>query len=171
MVQQQNERHENAEPEVSIWTVIPIGFVIILMVAVLVGGILKSARFGPAIGDIVSFDAPAPALDQGPVIALRAGPTGSDHAGICTLRPEIMASGGGSLVIEQRENEGRGPFRVHWAGRRTAAGAEDCGSSAELVVNPNDLLALAASAGGFGVAHKRLLMSATGLAAPTALVE
>ena len=168
---QHNGDPSDAE-EISVWTVIPVGFLILLVVGVVIGGILKSTSFGPGIGDIVSFDVPAVSFDQTPVTATRADVLWpASAAKTCLLRAETMANGGGSLVVEGRDPDGRGPFRVHWAGPRTSSGAEDCGRSAELLIAASDLVSLAATAGGFGVTHKRLIMSAVTLGTSASLVE
>jgi hypothetical protein len=46
-------------------------------------------------------------------------------------------------------------LRVHWAGARTADDATSCGSSAELLLNQDDIEVLAMAAGGFGVPSAR----------------
>ena len=71
----------------------------------------------------------------------------------CSLRPEVMASGGGSLVVEERFQHPR-TFRVHWAGAHTSDGTADCGNSAELVLSSPDLVLLSNAVGGAGVEHK-----------------
>lgn len=168
-MRQPNERQHDGEPEISVWTMVPVGFLILLSIGVVIGGILKATRFGPAVGDIVSFDVAAAGFDQAPVTVSRADAAIGEHS--CVLRPRTLVNGGGSLVIEGRELGQRGAFRVHWAGPRTSPGGEDCGRSAELLVSPNDLVTLAASAGGFGVGHKKLIMSSSSLSASTAMVE
>jgi hypothetical protein len=64
-----------------------------------------------------------------------------------------MASGGGSLVVEERFQPPR-MFHVHWAGARTGEGTADCGSSAELVLPALDLQLLYNAVGGAGVEHR-----------------
>jgi hypothetical protein len=68
----------------------------------------------------------------------------------CSLRPDIMAAEGGSLVVEQRLQSPR-TSQVHWAGIRTSTGDSDCGGSAELVVSNADLQLLSNVVGGPGV--------------------
>ena len=63
-----------------------------------------------------------------------------------------MASGGGSLVVEERFQPRM--FHVHWAGSRTSEGSADCGSSAELVLPAADLQLLSNTVGGAGVEHR-----------------
>ena len=71
----------------------------------------------------------------------------------CNLKPESMASDGGSLVVEQRFQTPRA-FQVHWAGGRTSAPGSDCGTSAELIVPGEDLQLLTNAVGGAGVEHR-----------------
>jgi hypothetical protein len=71
----------------------------------------------------------------------------------CNLKPGIMASGGGSLVVEQRFAGSR-LYRVHWAGQRTTDGAYDCGSAADLLVSRIDLQLLRNAVGGAGVEQR-----------------
>ena len=66
-----------------------------------------------------------------------------------------MASGGGSLVVEERIQQPR-MFHVHWAGAHTSEGSADCGSSAELVLPAADLQLLSNAVGGAGVEHRAL---------------
>jgi hypothetical protein len=70
----------------------------------------------------------------------------------CSLRPDIMAAEGGSLVVERRLQSPR-TFQVHWAGVRTSTGGSDCGGSAELIVSNTDLQLLSNFVGGPGVEH------------------
>jgi hypothetical protein len=63
-----------------------------------------------------------------------------------------MASGGGSLVVEQRLDSKR-LYRVHWAGQHTSTGATDCGDTADLLVSRVDLQLLTNAVGGAGVEH------------------
>jgi hypothetical protein len=42
---------------------------------------------------------------------------------------------------------------VHWAGGRTSDGATDCGRSADLVMNREELQLLSNAVGGPGVEH------------------
>ena len=67
-----------------------------------------------------------------------------------------MHDHGGSLVIEARLPQIQRGFRVHWAGRHTSNDGADCGTSAELLVNQDDLEVMAIAAGGFGVAAAKL---------------
>jgi hypothetical protein len=68
----------------------------------------------------------------------------------CKLVPAAM--GGGSLVVEERVAATQ-TYRVHWAGLRTSEDAADCGHSADLVVQREQLQLLANFVGGPGVEH------------------
>ena len=72
----------------------------------------------------------------------------------CTLDPNVMATRGGSLVVEGRQNEPIMQYQVHWGGTQTAKENADCGSTANLLVSRIDLQRLANAAGGFGVGNK-----------------
>jgi hypothetical protein len=66
-----------------------------------------------------------------------------------------MASGGGSLVVEERlDHSGSRTYRVHWAGTHTSNGPSDCGAMADLVVSGPDLQLLTNAVGGPGVEHE-----------------
>jgi hypothetical protein len=65
-----------------------------------------------------------------------------------------MATDGGSLVVEARQDTSPPVYRLHWAGQQTDAGATDCGKAADFSVTRTDLQKLANAAGGFGVGNK-----------------
>ena len=71
----------------------------------------------------------------------------------CVLTPPAMASEGGSLVVEQRL-DGSQTYRVHWAGGRTSDGVTDCGRSADLMLQREEVQLLANAVGGPGVEHR-----------------
>ena len=62
-----------------------------------------------------------------------------------------MHANGGSVVIEAREPRASFGYRVHWAGARSSDDGTDCGASADLLMNQEDIEVLAMAAGGFGV--------------------
>ena len=104
---------------------------------------------GPKVGDILVFRQGARMPNDWEfTVATTASP-----ATTCSLRPEVMASEGGSLVVEQRFQQPR-TFHVHWAGAHTSEGAADCGSNAELVLAGPDLQLLSNAVGGAGVEHR-----------------
>lgn len=106
---------------------------------------------GPKVGDILVFrhGARMP-LDWDFTVASAGVPDAT-----CKLTPGVMASDGGSLVVEQRFEEPRS-FQVHWAGGHTSMGNTDCGDNAVLVVPAEDLQLLSNAVGGAGVEHKTL---------------
>jgi hypothetical protein len=125
-----------------------------LIAGLLTGGVAMVSQataidVGPKVGDILVFrqGARMPA-DWEFNVATTGAP-----ARTCNLRPDVMASGGGSLVVEERLQSPR-TFNVHWAGGHTSEGISDCGSSAELVVPGPDLQLLSNAVGGAGVEHK-----------------
>jgi hypothetical protein len=62
-----------------------------------------------------------------------------------------MQKSGGSLVVETAQFKPGLLFRVHWAGKRTSSDRDDCGRSADLLLNGNQISALIFAAGGTGV--------------------
>lgn len=101
---------------------------------------------GPKVGDILVFRPGARMPTDWEFTAT----TAATPPRSCTLRPEVMALQGGSLVVEQRFDRPRA-FQVHWAGTRTNEGSSDCGGSAELVLPHADLQLLSNAVGGPGV--------------------
>ncbi len=83
-----------------------------------------------------------------------AGAKGTDT---CMLNPTVMASNGGSLVVEARRDTSPPVYRLHWAGKQTEAGPNDCGATADFSVTRTDLQKLANAAGGFGVGNKGIV--------------
>ncbi len=108
---------------------------------------------GPEVGAIVSFDpAEGPRQwDQPGIPARYASAAPSPQS--CVLVPSLIAAGGGSFVVEAKQTTVPPTFRVHWSGRRTDNGTQDCGRSADLTLALPQLRALANVAGGFGVEH------------------
>jgi hypothetical protein len=125
-----------------------------LIAALLAGSVAMVATattldLGPKVGDILVFrqGARVPTDWEFPVVTNSAPDTAT-----CSLRPDIMAARGGSLVVEGRFTRPR-TFRVHWAGGPTSTGNTDCGASADLVVTGTDLQLLSNAVGGPGVEH------------------
>lgn len=108
---------------------------------------------GPDVGEMVTFDPhDGPRRWEMPGIS---APLASIAAAgqSCVLTPSVIADGGGSFVIESKRLTLPPVFLVHWSGRRTDNGAQDCGKSADLVLSLIQIRALANVAGGFGVVH------------------
>jgi hypothetical protein len=110
----------------------------------------RTLELGPKVGDILVF---RPGLQVSADWDFAATTMGSDLPVSCTLKPVIMASGGGSLVVEERLDHPRA-FRVHWAGGHTTSGASDCGTTADLTVSGPDLQLLTNAVGGAGVERR-----------------
>jgi hypothetical protein len=107
-----------------------------------------AVAFGPNVGDIVQFDPRTymPVDAQTEIVATR------PDAGTCTLDVATIHANGGSIIVEQRYRAGdNSHYLVHWAGKRTAAGAGDCGEQANLKLDDANLDMLAMAAGGWGV--------------------
>jgi hypothetical protein len=111
-------------------------------------------QFGPSVGGIIRFRPDTAAAEQWSVIATvvepaRLGWSREIGGRRCTLSPGVMALRGGSFVIEARRLSRPPVYRVHWAGGRTDAGSDDCGTSSDLVLERTELMRLANVAGGF----------------------
>jgi hypothetical protein len=117
--------------------------------------VLQLDEFRPKVGDMVVFRAGSQDADawQMTVPATVVSPLG-EPTGVCTLDPNVMATAGGSLVVEARQDAPALTYRVRWAGQRTAAAVSNCGTEASLTVDRTDLQRLANAAGGFGVGNK-----------------
>jgi hypothetical protein len=112
----------------------------------------RTIDIAPKVGDILVFKPGA----RMPVEWEFAAVTTSDQLPVsCNLRPDVMASAGGSLVVEERF-AGKRMYRVHWAGQHTSSGETDCGAVADLLVARSDLQLLSNAVGGPGVEHKPL---------------
>jgi hypothetical protein len=132
--------------------------VVVLGLAGTVGtiGLLRQVgEFGPKVGDIVSFD-PHETLspDMPAKIAATRASDRSEHT--CILDISAMQASGGSVVIEARQPQTSSGYRVHWAGALSSDDPANCGASADLLLNQEDIEILALAAGGYGVSARRL---------------
>lgn len=134
---------------------------VLAAVGILVTGALSTVlalqldSLHPSVGDVVVYQPGSQDPDAWEIQVPATHVVSSSVAnGTCTLDPNVMAVGGGSLVVESRQLTGDPLYRLHWAGKHTAKGAADCGNSAELTVTRIDLQKLANAAGGFGVENK-----------------
>lgn len=117
--------------------------------------VLELDEFRPKVGDIVVFRPNSQDTDTWQMaIPATVVPAAGPLAATCTLDPNIMATQGGSLVVEGRRNEPVMQYQIHWGGTRTAKEKADCGPTANLLVSRTDLQRLANAAGGFGVGNK-----------------
>jgi hypothetical protein len=110
----------------------------------------RTIDIAPKVGDILVFrpGSRTPIDWEFPAVTI------SDQLPVsCNLRPDVMVAGGGSVVVEERFPNKR-MYRVHWAGRRTSNGENDCGEVADLLVARSDLQLLINVVGGPGVNHK-----------------
>jgi hypothetical protein len=110
----------------------------------------RTIDIAPKIGDILVFrvGAQVPTEWEFPAVTI------SDQLPVsCSLRPDVMVSAGGSLVVEERFANKR-MYRVHWAGKNTSTGTSDCGATADLLVSRNDLQLLINAIGGTGVQRR-----------------
>ena len=125
-----------------------IGFASTLMV-------LQLDVLQPKVGDMVVFKPGTQDNDAWQLEVAADKVAGrSVQQGSCMLNPTVIARQGGSLVVEQRNLGGDKLYRLHWAGRQTADGPGDCGTTADLTLSRTDLQKLANAAGGFGVGDK-----------------
>ena len=115
-----------------------------------IGLLQQVGQLGPKVGDIVAFD-PAESISRDMKARIAATSTGNRPGAGCVLDVKAMHESGGSLVIESRLPQAERGFRVHWAGRRSSDDSTDCGASADLMLDQDDIEVLALAAGGFGV--------------------
>ncbi len=117
--------------------------------------VLQLDQFRPKVGDMVVFKPGSQDSDmwEMKIPATLVSQDGASQ-GACTLDPNVMATTGGSLVVEARQETPTLSYQIRWAGQRTASTGTNCGTEAELAVSRTDLQRLANAAGGFGVANK-----------------
>ena len=128
---------------------------VVTVIAITAGILLMSGMLwlvdslGPQTGDIIAFPAMRiPSVSTASFTASRAiAPDGMS----CILDVQTIQKFGGSLVVESRQFEPSRIYQVHWAGTRTSGGRDDCGSSADLLLNSNQISVLIFAAGGTGV--------------------
>ena len=100
---------------------------------------------GPQTGDIIAF--PATRLLSVSTVSFTARRVGGTA---CLLDVPTIQKSGGSLVVESTRSEPNRTFQVHWAGTRTSSDREDCGDSADFLLNSYQITALVSAAGGMG---------------------
>jgi hypothetical protein len=107
---------------------------------------------GPAVGDIVAFDANlgVPEDLPGRLSVVRADGTP------CQLDLQVMQRVHGSLIVDAATSgvaTGGSPpsFRLHWTGAHSSLDAGDCGATAEIVASDRVMAALLVATGGVGV--------------------
>src|SRR5271166_3954447 len=118
------------------------------------GLIHQIGELGPKVGDIVAFDPLDPSSRD--MHARLPAMSADNRPGIaCVLDVRAMHANGGSMIIEALEPRTGFRYRVHWAGARSSDDSADCGSSADLLVNLDDIEVMAIAAGGYGVPTSR----------------
>ena len=123
-----------------------------------IGLLHQVAEFGPKVGDIITFD-PLDSMSRDMKAQITAVPTNARQGAICILDVRAMHATGGSVIIEARLSQPQPGFRVHWAGASSSDGGDNCGTSADLLLERQDVEILAMAAGGFGVSARKLASS------------
>ncbi|MGE0221774.1 MAG: hypothetical protein AB7F35_01620 [Acetobacteraceae bacterium] len=145
-----DEQEDSAD--LGVWALVMLVGVVGLLGATASAIALKREAMRPMVGDMIVFRPGV--VERSPwrinVTAWRVDPAGQS-LGTCTLSSSVMASGGGSLVVEVRLSTQSGRYLVHWAGARTDADERDCGPAADLMMSRVDIRKLATAAGGFGL--------------------
>ncbi len=125
--------------------------IIALSAAITLGVVVTSSllrlidSLGPQTGDIIAFTATrSPSVSTAIFSARRTVGTP------CLLDLPTIQKSGGSLVIESTRSEPDRTFQVHWAGTQTSSDRDDCGDSADLLLNSDQISALVSAAGGMG---------------------
>jgi hypothetical protein len=118
---------------------------------------LNAAEIGPQVGDILTFEASRKPPRNAPARVAAA----RDGQADCVLDTAVLHRLGGSLVVESRSPRPKRLYRLHWAGTRSADGAADCGTAADLLLDTERLEMIAMAAGGFGAGRREL--ASTGL--------
>jgi hypothetical protein len=158
-MRQPNE-HEDKAHGTSLTTWLPV----LAAMAIMVTGclstflVLQLDEFRPKIGDIVVFRPGSQDTDMWQM-SIPATLISAQNAPLaeCHLDPNVMATDGGSLVVEGRQDEPDLLYRIHWAGKRTTKDDNNCGAGVDLAVSRTDLQRLANAAGGFGIGDKGIV--------------
>lgn len=156
-MKQRDEHSRPRESTLAVWApalaamgIMLTGFLGTLMV-------LQLDAFRPRVGDMVVFKPNSQDTDVWQLQVPATDVVGRAGLTSCTLNPTVMASDGGSLVVEARHDTSPPVYRLHWAGKQTEAGPNDCGPAADFSVTRTDLQKLANAAGGFGVGNKGIV--------------
>lgn len=139
-------RHKSSETTVAF---LGMAAFVIAAIVIIVGLAGMADGLGPQLGDIVSF-LPGNIISSMPT-SITVSPVNTTARKTCVLDMQVIQTSGGSLVIEATRSEPDRLFNVHWAGSRTSDGQNDCGSSADLLLNRVQVAALIFAAGGKGV--------------------
>ncbi len=153
--QRQNKQHGTS---LTAWLPVMAAMAIMLTGCLSTFLVLQLDEFRPKIGDIVVFKPGSEDPEMWQML-IPANRMSAAHATVatCSLDPNVMATKGGSLIVEGRQDEPSLLYRIHWAGTRTTKDRGNCGPSADLTVSRTDLQRLANAAGGFGVGDKGIV--------------
>jgi hypothetical protein len=121
-----------------------------------IGLIHQVAELGPKVGDIVAFD-PMDRMSRDMRARIAAIPADDTPGIACVLDVRAMHAGGGSIIIEAHQPRPTFAYRVHWSGQQSSNDGADCGRSADLMINLEDVETLAMAAGGYGVPDSKHL--------------
>jgi hypothetical protein len=134
-----------------------LGSVLLGVVAIALAGmagtlglIHQVGELGPKVGDIVVFD-PLARMSRDMSASLPAMLANGQPGVACVMDVRTIHANGGSVIIEAREPHADFGYRVHWAGARSSDDGANCGSTADLLMNLEDIEVLAMAAGGYGV--------------------
>jgi hypothetical protein len=149
---QQHETRDTAHA--TAWIPVAVALAVMVTGCLSTFFVLQLDTFRPHLGDIVVFRPGSQDADmwEMKVPAKIVSATGKAN-GTCTMDPNVIATDGGSMVVEGVQEQPTLSYQVHWAGIHTD-GAADCGARANLMVSRTDLQRLANAAGGFGVGEK-----------------
>ena len=139
-----NQRKSNETSAV----VLVVAILAIAGIVIIVGLSDLADRLGPQLGDIVAFLPRR--LPSSSTASITVSPMNADGRKTCVLDAQVIQKSGGSLVIESAQARPDDIFKVHWAGLRTSDGQQDCGSSADFLLNRVQIAALIFAAGGKG---------------------
>ena len=117
-----------------------------IVITVSIAGVIRLlSEMGPQIGDIISFDSTRTGSVE---TSAQIEAFSASAADSCVLDLGVIRVLGGSLVIKSTEPEPNPSFGVGWAGALTSYGKTNCGTSANLLLNQADIVALELAAGG-----------------------
>jgi hypothetical protein len=129
---------------------------LVVMVAVTAAlGLADLVRVsGPAVGDIVAFDAKLGVSDDLPN---HLSVTRTDGTA-CQLDLQVMQRVHGSLIVDATSRDPQPAYRLHWSGTHSSLDANDCGPTADVMASDRVMAALLVATGGVGIGpHKQAL--------------
>lgn len=138
--------HKSSETRVAF---LGMAILVIAATVIIVGLTGLADGLGPQLGDIVSFLPSKITSSMSTLITV--SPVNTTARKTCVLDMQVIQRSGGSLVIEATRSKPDRLFKVHWAGLRTSDGQNDCGNSADLLLDRVQVAALIFAAGGKGV--------------------